>query len=321
MTMRTIFSQGIPLERKVFGMKKVKTFRTRLLAIVIVLTLAVSLAGCGENKSVEESPTNRPPADSEDQVVDEVQIPDTAIEGTFRTEQTPPAGLGTELTFTADGTVTDNTGDGAGTYKIDGDKLTITYQGIVMPYSFSNGGDNIALDGVDYFIIDGEEVESVPPGDPNAAWYGLILHLDGLDEWSPNFNVPRSAVIDESVYTDYVRDNLTYLIDVRDVLQSSEIRQYLDAPVRVESPEFNFHQLYVYDRAGLVFEFGGNSFYVNPDGSEISHGGVVHGQLGDVYYSPTLGRVLTYGEVFEDKEITFNEFFKRYPDYKKYGTE
>ncbi|MDR0817520.1 MAG: hypothetical protein LBN35_02650 [Clostridiales Family XIII bacterium] len=293
-----------------------KKFFSTLLVLAMTFVLTASLAGCG--KVIVSA---KPPTDDIGQVAGETQDLGQTLEGTYRTEQTPPTGLGTELTFTADGKVTDNTGDGAGTYKIEGDKLTIDYQGVKVPYTFSSDGHTVILNGVEYVFVDSEDVEAMPPGDPDAAWHGLILYFDGLREWSPNFNVPRSAVIDESVYADYVRDNLTYLIDVRDVPQSSGMRQYLDAPVSVESPEFSFYQLYAYDRAGLVFEFHGNSFYVNPDGSEISHWGLIHGDLGNLYYSQTLGRVLTYGEVFEDKEIKFDEFLKRYPDYKKYGTE
>jgi predicted small lipoprotein YifL len=302
------------LERKV--VKMTKKFFSTLLVLAMTFVLTASLAGCGK-----DDVSAKPPTDDIGQVAGETQDQGQTLEGTYRTEQTPPTGLGTELTFTADGTVTDNTGDGAGTYKIDGDKLTIEYQGIKVPYTFSSDGHTVILNGVEYVFADSEDVEAAPPGDPDAAWYGLILHINGVREYGTDVNVPESATIDESIYAEYVRDNLAYLIDVRDVPQSSEIRQYIDAPVRVESPEFHFYQPGAYDQVGLVFEFQGNASYVKPDGSEISHGGVVHGQLGDVYYSPTLGRVLTYGEVFEAKKITYDEFFEQYPGYIYSGTE
>ncbi|MDR0876131.1 MAG: META domain-containing protein [Clostridiales Family XIII bacterium] len=309
-------------------MKKVRTFRTRLMAIVMVLTLAVSLAGCGENKSVEESPANQPPADSEGQVVDEVQIPETELEGTYKTDQTPPAGLGTELTFTADGKVTDNTGDGAGTYKIEGDKLTITYQGVRAPYTFSSEGNTITLNYVRYVSMDGSEPEYEPyTPSVDDPYPGLIV---GIVPPIPPADYPK-FIVNMTELEQYIYQNLLIYAEKghekpwwNNIVDDPQLKLDGSLTFGLTDAPFDGGNAILYsgsvrgtgdftEQYGLVIHYS-PAVWISFDNSD-SNITLMLTDEGAIFYSISLGRVLTQEEYLTRSVIyTNDEASELWPD-------
>jgi predicted small lipoprotein YifL len=303
-------------------MKKVRTFRTRLMAIVMVLMLAVSLAGCGK-----DDVSAKPPTDDIGQVAGETQ--DQTLEGTYRTEQTPPTGLGTELTFTADGKVTDNTGDGAGTYKIEGDKLTIEYQGIKASYAFSYDGNTVVLNGVKYVSVDGSESE-YEPYTPSAddPYPGLIIGVIP----SGNSTIPDHFVIDLKKLMSYVSQGLKARdIDISENQlelkfnnSATESSSLLDNGSSVIYGSGDAHRVRgTHDSFRWTEEYGLVERYSSRGGFYYEAGptvGTVHVQGENIIiYSVSLGRPLTPEEYGHTFSLSDEEAYELWPDdYLKY---
>ena len=103
-----------------------KTIKS-VMAVLVILTLCVGLlAGCGGNSIVGDWKVTG--AEAMGQSVDPAEMGDTAT---------------AIVTFNADGTITSN-GQSGGTWKLDGDKLSITDSGITLSGTFN--GDNITID-------------------------------------------------------------------------------------------------------------------------------------------------------------------------------
>ncbi|MDR0852818.1 MAG: hypothetical protein LBN34_00410 [Clostridiales Family XIII bacterium] len=259
------------------------------------------------------------------------------LEGTYRTDQTPPTGLGTELTFTADGTVTDNTGDGDGTYKIEGDKLTITYQGVKASYTFSSEGNTITLNYVRYVSVDDED-EAYEPYTPSAddPYPGLIVGTIPAvsEDRAPYF------VVDVAELESYARQNLEMYEETWDSLgpwdNPEEMKKRIDSQtMRVDPDETGTSQL-IDDGATTIFSILGGTYahitWKKEYGAVFTYGpvGRIYFESGNskisgsyetnIYYSGSMDRILTQQEYRQSELIDESQARELWPDdYAKYA--